>query len=148
MPATQLRTVDQIVVHQRRRMHQLDSDRSAYEPFLALLRARGPAGRLCREHDKQRSQSLAAGAHRRIGVRRQRLASARRDQLEVALGAPHALAQLLAATAHDRVDALHAFRRARRPGAVQRVHPASPPGIAPAGTVPAWIATIPPASST
>ena len=148
MPAAQLRTVDQVVVHQRRRVHQLDRHRRAREALLAPLRVRRPARRFGRQHYQQWAQALAARAHRRIGVRRERLSRPRRDQLQVALRAVHSLAQLLAAAVHDRVDALHAFLRARRPGAIQRVHRVSPPDIAPPGTVPAWIATIPPASST
>ena len=109
MPAAQLRAVDQVIVHERRRMDELDRDRGAHEAFLAVGRVRRrPPGRLGGEHHQQRAQSLAARDHGRVRVPRERRAGLRGHALEVALGVGHARAQLGTAALHDRVEPLDA----------------------------------------
>ena len=105
----------------------------------------GPPRRLGREHDEQRAQPLAAGDDRGVRVRGERRAGLRGHPLQVELGARHPLAQLRAAAAHDRVEPVHArrvgpARRSRWRTTVLIMHLS-------AGTVPAWIATMPPAVS-
>ncbi len=113
MAAAQQRAVDQVVVDERRRVHELDRDGRAHEALLSVGRLRRPAGGLRGEHDEQRAQALAAGEHGGVGVGGERRAGLRGHPLEVALGALHALSQAVAAAAHDRVesvDLLHAER--------------------------------------
>ncbi len=62
MPPPQLGAVDQVVVHERRRVHELDRDGSAHEPLLALALSAAVPRRLGGEHHEQRAQALAAGA--------------------------------------------------------------------------------------
>ena len=59
----------------------------------AKIRARGLGG----EHDEQRTQPLAAGHDRRVGVRGERRTRGGRHPLQVQLDASHPLAQPLAA---------------------------------------------------
>ncbi len=77
MAAAQQGAVDQVVVDERRGVHELDRDGRAHEPLLALGCRRRPAGRLGGEHDEQRAQALAAGEDRGVGVRGQRRAGLR-----------------------------------------------------------------------
>ena len=138
-PAAQLSAVDEVVVHERRRVHQLDRDGGAREALLALGARRRAARGFGGEDDEQRAQALAAGDDRRICVRGQRRARRGGDALEVKLGARHALAQPRPAAMHDRLEPLDADRCSAR-SAAHRAHHAHS-----RATVPAWIATIPPA---
>ena len=61
VPAPQLGAVDQVVVHERRRVHELDRHGRAHQALLALVGVRRAARRLGGEHDQQRAQALAAG---------------------------------------------------------------------------------------
>jgi hypothetical protein len=141
-PTPQPRTVDQVVVDERRRVDELHSDGRSHEPCLALEGVRGSAGRLGRENHEQRAQPLAARHDRGVRMGCQRRAGLRCDLLEVQLGAGHALAERAAAAAHDRVEPVHAPLRSDGSRAAHCAHHALS-----AGTVPAWIATIPPAVS-
>ena len=96
MTSPQLGAVDQIVVHERGRVHELDGDGCAQQPLLALAGMRRPARRLGGQHDKQRAQPLAAGDDRGVRQRGQRRAGLRCHLLQMELRASHALAQLVA----------------------------------------------------
>ena len=109
--APQLGAVDQVVVDERRRVHELDRHGRAHQALLAVRVCGGPARRLGREHDQQRPQPLAAGHDRGVGVGCERRAGLRGHALEVALGA--------------RPCARAAPRRARRMIASS---PSTPPG--------------------
>ena len=73
-PAPQDRGVQHVVVHERRRVHQLDRDRRA-QRGVATGRIR-PGG----DEDQQRPQPLAARGDRRAGVLAQRRAVRMRDR--------------------------------------------------------------------
>ena len=61
--AAQVRAVEDVVVHQRRRVDQLDGDRGAQEAGAHAVRGRAGG----HEHE-QRPQALAARGDRRAGV--------------------------------------------------------------------------------
>ncbi len=65
---TQLGAVDHIVVHERRRMHELDRHGGAHEPVLRIGGVAWSAGGLGGEHDQQRAQPLASGEDRPGGM--------------------------------------------------------------------------------
>ena len=94
MSPPQLGSVDQIVVHQRRRVHQLDGDGRTQEAFIAIGSterptriwiARGFGGK----QDEQRAQPLTASCDRRVRVERERSARTRGHTLQIELGASH-----------------------------------------------------------
>ncbi len=139
MPAPQLCTVDHVVVNQRCRVHQLDRDRGSHQALILGARVTR-SGR--REHDQQGPQALASGEHRGGGVHRQRGARLASHPLEVLLGAHHPLTQHRPAAAHDLRYGLVVLRRLRLCGAAHCMND-EPSG----GTVPAWMAMMPPAVS-
>jgi len=141
MPAAQASAVDEVVVHERGRVHQLDRHGGAHEPLLPPNRARRTARGLGRHQHQQRTQALSACPDRGAGMARERLARARGHALEVKLGAGHALAQLRPAAAHDRLHPVNV--RAARGRASSRARHG-----APAPTVPTWIEMMLPAMST
>ena len=59
MSAAQLGAIDQIVVHERRGVHELDGYRSPHQPLLPLRRVWRPADRLGGKDDEQGPQALA-----------------------------------------------------------------------------------------
>src|ERR1019366_6357098 len=91
-------------------------------------------------HHEQRAQALAGWDDRGVGMGCQRNPGLRGDPLEVALGARHPLTQARAAATDDRVESVQLLPGVWCPCAAHRAHHAPC-----AGTVPARIATIPPA---
>ncbi len=61
MAAAQLRAVDQVVVHERRRVHELDRDSRAHEPLLAV----GASPAAPRRTPRRAPRAAGAGACRR-----------------------------------------------------------------------------------
>ncbi len=162
----QLSAVDHIVVHERRRVDELDRDSRADQALVSRVgiergavprrggsrkigrgwREKIRAGGLGGEYDEQRTQPLAAGHDRRVGVLGERSTRGGHHTLQVQLDASHPLAQLLAAVVNECLECICIPGRAGG-GVLSGVvtHPgAHTPSI---GTVPKWITTMPPAVS-
>ena len=85
--------VDQVVVDERRRVHELDGDRGAHQALLALRRGAGPPAASAASTTSSGRRRLPPAVDGRVGDAPPAASRLRGHALEVALGARHPLAQ-------------------------------------------------------